>query len=117
MERAEEMVQLWRSRGQTFGVSEWLDVPEYHMRVYLRVRNRYINGRKFPAVDIATVEVDMDVRGQGLFTAFLDNAVELLALRHGLVVYVENVLEERFRGFFPKKGHAPDPACEGCFFK
>ena len=56
------------------------------------------------AIDIASIEVSPDYRGQGMFTQFLD-AFEEIAKEKGYAVYVESILEKRLNKFLSNRGY------------
>ena len=75
----------------------WLQSPK--MQVYVRKSNRlYPNMTR--TLDIASIEVEGEHRGQGIFTAFLSEAEQM-----GVPIYIENVLQPDFRKFFENRGY------------
>lgn len=56
------------------------------------------------AIDIASIEVHPDRRGQGVFTKFLE-AFEEIAKENGYAVYVESILEKKLNKFLKNKGY------------
>ena len=84
---------------------------------YTRVSKHYLEGVNVKTIDLANITTRSKHRGQGHFTAFL-SAVEGTAGSVGRAVYIENVMEERFRGFFRKRGYAETgDANLPCFWK
>lgn len=71
-----------------------------YMKVYVRKAVRQC-GETF---DVATVEVEDEERGKHIFTNWLTTVEELLK-NSSLSIYVENVMEERFRRFFEARGY------------
>ena len=67
------------------------------MKVYVRKSRRYINDKLIICLDLASIEVIENKRGQGIFTAFLGYAH---ALNPWDVTYIENVLAPRFARYF-----------------
>lgn len=86
--------------------NEW--IAEKNIRVYIRRSVRYINGKMVPALDIGSVEVDEDKRGQKVFTRFLTR-FEAAAKALQRIVYVESILEPRLYDFLLKNGYARVP--------
>lgn len=73
------------------------------MKVYVRNRTRAFNGVFHQVLDIANVEVEL--RGHGVFTAWLKEA-EAAAARHGMhAVYVESIINPRLLQFLAAKGY------------
>lgn len=82
--------------------------------LYLRLWRRYIHRIYYqPVLDIASVSVEEEFRGQGIFTDLLTR----IRKRHpALHIFVENVLTPRFGIFFQRSGFfvmepRTDPAC------
>jgi hypothetical protein len=68
--------------------SRW--IHDENMKVYVRKGRRSVYpGQMSITLDIATVEVDEDKQGQGLWTTFLEKAHELNPWE---ATYIENVL-------------------------
>jgi len=73
------------------------------MQVYVRVAYRYINNIGYRTFEIASVQVYNP--GKGTFTAFLKEVLLLCFEDNYIqVIYIENVLNERFASFFDKLG-------------
>jgi hypothetical protein len=90
------------------------EVKEHGLIAYLRMSERYlisanVEPRRAATIDIARVSVQTP--GQGLFKQFL-HGVECIAAARERTVYIENVVDERFREFFRKRGYTE---CEGGF--
>ena len=97
----------------------WLDEP--NMKVYVRRSIRYLADipNLSPCLDIASIEVDEDHRGNGVFTAFLDR-FEQEAKKLNRVVFVESILEPRLYQYLLTRGYTDVPGtCEmsPCVFK
>lgn len=75
-------------------------ISDSTMQVYIRVSWRYIGDRRATSLEIGNVEVRRGKRGKGRFTQFL-KALERENPRE--VLYVESVLEDRFRQFFRRR--------------
>jgi hypothetical protein len=84
--------------------ADW--IREGDMEVYVRVSNRNIKGQSIPAIDLSNIISPENSRGKGIFTRFLDN-VEELAFKNGMVVYVENIINERLKNFLINRGYTP----------
>jgi GNAT superfamily N-acetyltransferase len=82
------------------------------MKVYVRRSVRYLTNTPVKCLDVASIEVDEDHRGNGVFTAFL-NRFEQEAKKLNRVVYVESILEPRLYQFLLTKGYKDVPGtCE-----
>jgi GNAT superfamily N-acetyltransferase len=79
-------------------------VYERKINVYIRRSSRIIGTLRLPCLDLATVEVDENYRGQGIFTKFLIR-FEKLAKNENRVIYVENVMNERLKMFLLTNGY------------
>lgn len=73
------------------------------LRVFVRNSKRLFDAEMRSCLDIATVEVAENKRGTGVFREFLA-AAETVATEKGLELFVENVMEERFRSLFERMG-------------
>lgn len=80
------------------------------LAAYIRVTERCIAGCRVPTLEIASVEVEKDDRGKGLFGTFLASIMDL-ALVMKRVVYIENVLTERLSTYLQGKGFKPVELC------
>lgn len=84
---------------------------------YIRVTKRYVEGKVVNTIDLANLKVEPPRKqGEGVFTAFLVH-MEAEAKRLDRVVFVENVLEDRFQEFFRKRGYAETDTIPPCFWK
>lgn len=81
--------------GNHFPYNSWLS--DDTMQVYVRKGRRYFNKRRINVLDIASVEVVQ--QGKGHFKRFLEHAIQLHPWDG---IYVENVMDARFRGFFER---------------
>lgn len=88
--------------------TRWLCVRD--MEVYVRKSRRLLDGKWYVCLDLANIMVLPAKRGQGRFTSFLETA---LRINPWQATYVENVLEERFRSFFRRRGWTEVPHGEG----
>lgn len=80
---ADSMPQIERQIASRQHVSE----PGFNV-LYVRITQRYFDGaRAWPVLDIATVEVCEDQRGQGIFTRLLSRVRRTYPQLH---LYVEN---------------------------
>lgn len=92
-------------------------------KVYVRYALRYLSlvtsdSRVLTrTLDVASIEVTEEYRSQGCFTRWLKQ-VELFCDRTQMITYVENVLEERFRQFFVKRGYVlADNTADFCYIR
>jgi GNAT superfamily N-acetyltransferase len=79
-------------------------IEEHSIKVYVRKSIRYINDAPFRFLDLASVEVEEDHRGCGIFTEFL-NRFEREAKGVERGVYVESILNKRLIGFLKDRGY------------
>lgn len=89
-------------------------VTEPHMSIYVRKATRIIDNKMCKTFDIATIDVEEEHRGIGLFTAYLAG----LVLDKFDYIYVENVLNDAFRvsllrNGFTQVGEETSP----CFYR
>lgn len=92
-------------------------IVEMGVTAYLRITRRYLGGQVVDTIDVANVKVETPFKkGRGVFTAFLEH-MEEEGVRLNRVVYVENVLEERFRQFFRRRGYTEVPTVPPSFWK
>ena len=82
----------------------WL--KESGLEVYARLSVRYFRGERVNTLELANITAKK--QGKGHFTSFITQA-EKLAKAHGLAVFIENVLEERFAAFFSNRGYTKLP--------
>lgn len=88
--------ERWTNRNRWFEISK--------LKVYMRRGTHYIDEKFVQCIDVASVEVEEDVRGEGRFTHFLEDLEAFLDKeRPDLLIYVENVLEARFQDFFKRR--------------
>lgn len=88
----------------------WLDEPD--MKVYVRRSVRYLTNTPVPCLDVASIEVNEEHRGNGVFTAFLDR-FEQEAKKLNRCVYVESILEPRLYQYLLTRGYKDVPGtCE-----
>ena len=97
-------------------IQNWLESGNRDIRFELGILNAYCRKsfRGYPitqgtlstlnAIDIASIEVDPDFRGQGVFTEFIE-AFEQVAHTEGYAVYVESILEKRLNKFLNRRGY------------
>lgn len=78
----------------------WIKHPD--LKIYMRKGRRIINRKTIKVVDIANVSAFK--RGQGHFTKFLDE-LENRIKNHFDAIFIENVMDERFKNFFLKHGY------------
>jgi GNAT superfamily N-acetyltransferase len=92
----------------------WETLP--HMRIYIRVTQHWMGGKKQPTIDLANIEVAERMRGKGLFTILLSK-IEKFAKKARRVVYIENVMNRQFADFFRRRGYEEiDTGGLPCFY-
>lgn len=75
-----------------------------NIEVYIRRTSRYINDRLYETFEIANVNVRENKQGQGIFTQFLVDVIELCKNKRVIdVIYIENVSSESFKQFFRRQ--------------
>lgn len=95
---AEEQLDEFLASKKLYPRNLWLG--DETISVYVRKSRRYLRGTDTKqCLDIATIDVKKDKRGQGRFTRFLQHAQEVNPYPY---IYVENVIKERFAEFFRK---------------
>ena len=77
--------------------NKWIGNDE--IKIYIRKSKRYINEKMIDCFDIATIEVEK--QGKGLFTKILDQIIQKYPTTN---IFIESIMEPRFRGFFKRKG-------------
>ena len=92
-----EAIAYWWEK-EIYPTNKWFSDKE--MEIYVR-RGHHLNQNKelVETLDLATIEVKEKLRGNGIFTRFLN---ELEKWFHGNI-YVENVLTEQFADFFRRR--------------
>lgn len=92
-------------------------IYERDIEVYVRRSNRVIDGNLVSCLDIASVEVRENRRGQGLFKAFL-HRFEVEAAKMNRRVFVESILEPRLLQFLLKQNYILIPnSIPPCVYK
>lgn len=76
-------------------------ISDEYMSVYVRKAKRYLSGKMSTTLDIASVTIDEDKQGQGIWTDFLAKAHELNPWD---ATYVENVLNPILAGSLLRHG-------------
>lgn len=71
-------------------------INERNISVYIRRSKRVIGGQLCDCLDLANVSVDEHMQGKGIFSRFLVK-FEKEARKLNRIVYLENVLEQRFQ--------------------
>lgn len=101
-----ESGERFQSNDAAGSLNRWIEPPDDTIRVYIRRSKRLVlPDRRFTTVlDIANVTVDLP--GQGRFTRFLE-FVEYLRPYEG--IFIENVLNPRFLGFFYSRDYIDVP--------
>ena len=94
----------------------WLNFP--HMDVYLRKAKQLCGDAGLQhCLDIANVSVELSYQNTGIFTKFLTEVEDSSLLPHYSCVRIENVLTDRFAGFFIKRGYTLLEGLTPSFFK
>lgn len=91
-------------------LQKFIDNPELRnkwiksrkMKIYIRRSMRQVGMKMTPCLDLASVEVDENHRGKGLFTKFLEK-FENAAKEMNRVVFVENIQNERLKNFLLRR--------------
>ncbi len=90
--------------------NQWLS-NELMKEVYVRKSHRRLSDVTYHCLDIANVHVFLT--GQGTFTRFLAEVIEINPFQ---VIYVENVLTNRFANWFRKNNWIEIPALAPSFY-
>jgi GNAT superfamily N-acetyltransferase len=72
--------------------------------LYSRLAARRMGSSYGRTLDLADVEVDVEMRGRGAFRALLDHA-EQLAARHGLSIFAESIINDELRQALARRGY------------
>jgi GNAT superfamily N-acetyltransferase len=72
--------------------------------LYTRLAARRMGSSYGRTLDLADVEVDVEMRGRGAFRALLDHA-EQLATRNGLSIFAESIINEQLRKALARRGY------------
>ena len=73
-------------------------------KLYVRNANRYLpDGAVYKSLDIASIDVEK--KGQGVFTSILNIAESLCKIHHVDIIYVESILNPRLIPFLEKRGY------------
>jgi hypothetical protein len=83
----------------------WLELEE-PASLYLRKANRVIAGEKVKTLDLATVEVQEEHQGKGVFKGLLKSLEKKVVSGDFDGLYVENILEPRLSSYLKSKGYA-----------
>jgi hypothetical protein len=83
---------------------QWFYFKEYHLNIYIRITNRYINGKFVNIIDLSTIEIEESFRNKGYFTKFLIY-VELIATEYNRLIYVESILNSILMDFLLNRGY------------
>ncbi len=107
MKMVEQVISFLKKNEKRYTANAWL--YDDLMNLYVRKSRRHVDGEAYDALDIASIVVYK--KGQGTFTAFLTEIEQACPYP---VIYIENVLEMRFRKFLLGKGykrnhHSDDP--------
>ena len=98
---SKEFVDYFEAPVGTQPTVRWFVCEE--MSVYVRRNCVCIEGEFRPMMQVASVVVEDEFRGQGLFTRFMAKLFEMkLGAYEG--VYVENVLNDDFQDWFRDRG-------------
>ena len=111
-------LQMWKSPKVIWctakdGETEWA-------KIYVRRSQRLINRKMTQCLDLGTIEIHEDLRGQGVLSAVLEALEELNPWG---TVFIENVLDPKLADALRKRGYITDqskPALEGspaCLYK
>lgn len=86
--------------------SQWFENDK--ISLYLRLGHRCVDQNlRYSALDLASISIHPDFQNSGIFSRILDK-LETINTRQ--IIYVENILSERFKNFFLKRGYRELPA-------
>ena len=92
--------------------NRWFTQKQYSF--YLRFGRHHQDGTSYDkTVELCNLLISDEYRGDGLFTSFVEQVEQL-----GCSIFVENVLQERFREFWRRRGYKERNCGEiSCFFR
>lgn len=97
--------------------NKWIYLPEYYLNLYYRITQRLIEGQMRNTIDLATIEIVEEFRGEGYFSSFLDK-IEKLADKYSRVVFVESILNDNLYSFLCRRGYRNgDHGCHMCLYR
>lgn len=110
------LTEACKAYNSAFGnVRSWIFLSDFNLKLYFRRTRRYINGEVCETLELASFEVDGEL-GQGNFTAFLEH-VEPYARLEGVILFVENVLNDRLADFLRRRGYKEVPELPQCLYR
>lgn len=62
------------------------------LRLYVRRSHRLVNGKMYPFLDLASINLDEKLQGKGIFTSFLKNLLEIYPSDN---FYIESIMNPR----------------------
>lgn len=95
-----------------FSRSRWIVGQEG--KIFLRASKRLLDyelGTPEKAIDLATIDLDEEYHGQGLWSQILE-VLEQHAVRHNRALFVENVLNDRIEGSLLRRNYRRRDDCE-----
>lgn len=95
------LLEFTRTGQRTSG--KWFEFGE--LKAYMRVSQRFQVEGAVLALDIASVEMEPDSQGKGLFSGFLKQ-VEQVAVERNLYVFVESILNPLLVEYLPTRGYS-----------
>lgn len=105
---------LRRVEGGAYAARGW--IRSGHLSAYVRVTRRRVNREIVETIDVASVEVPEAHQGKGCFSRWLPK-VEALAAKHGRIVFVESVLNDRLASFLVARGYHTVDHVDRCYAK
>ena len=86
----------------------WINCPQYHLTVYIRLTKRLIDKQICDTIDLASVSVDEKFWHKGYFKKLL-NRLEELAKTYHRTIYIESILNEYVMQYCLKTGYSLTP--------
>jgi hypothetical protein len=98
------------------GVSGTIWIRNHSVEMACRSTQRYICGSLVKTLEIAGIQIYP--RSKGTFSKIVLPVMEEIAKKNDRVMYIENVMEERFGKFFEKEGYSEAGENQPqCYFK
>ena len=79
-------------------------LSDERIALYMRLTSRSVSGEYVETIDIATVDVNLDQQGKGVFSKVL-GYIEKLADKHGRTVFVESIVNRDLTRSLQKRGY------------
>jgi GNAT superfamily N-acetyltransferase len=96
--------------------SLWLEDSKMH--VYVRKGHHALEDNHIQRTfDIANITVFEGLRGQGVFSGWLEYVETVVRNAGYAYIYVENIMEDGLAGFLVRKGYEHRPGVDTCLYR